>query len=258
VIDPSVVVLAAVAAFFYVRGSHAVPLRRRISFFAGLAAVCVALCRWMEGAAATRFSAHMAQHMILLLVAPPLLAYGRPLLAFMMSTSSGTRHAIRRIETRFEGALRVAGHPVFVGALYTTVLWIWHAPVLYQAAIRNAPVHSLEHLTFLLTGVMFWGTVIGPGTKRRVSYPAALGLIFSTMLPGVWLAMILTFAPHLVYPVYGAHAGALADQELAGAVMWAPMAFVSSVVIGALFLRWFRLLDLRSEVRPAVRVEGQP
>jgi putative membrane protein len=254
-IDPSVVTLAAIVAFVYVRGARSalVSRRRRLSFLAGLACVCIALSPYVEGAAATRFSAHMAQHMVLLMLAPPLIVYGRPALALLMSVSVRTRRFVRRL-----GGMRVLTHPVLVGVSYTAALWIWHLPAAYQGAIRSAPVHSLEHLTFLAVGILFWGAVIGAGTKRRVSYPAALALTFATMLPGVWLAMILTFAPHLVYPVYGAHAGALSDQELAGAIMWAPMALISSVTIGVVFLRWFRVLDVRNAVRPAVRVAGQP
>jgi cytochrome c oxidase assembly factor CtaG len=264
-IDPSVVVLAAIVAFFYVRGVRivrhdAIPVRRRVSFFAGLLAVCVALSRYVEGAAATRFSAHMVQHMILLTVAPPLLVYGRPTLALLMSMSLPARRKVRELESGgpVSFVLRVGGHPAVVGGLYTVALWSWHLPAAYQEAIRSAPVHASEHLTFLAIGLLFWGTVIGAGTRRRVSYPAALALVFATMLPGVWLAMILTFAPHLVYPVYGSHAGALADQELAGALMWAPMALISAVAIGALVLRWFRVLDMRNEVRPKIRIAGQP
>ncbi len=264
-IDPSVVAIAAVVAFFYVRGVRivrrdAIPMRRRVSFFAGLLAVCVALSRYFEGAATTRFSAHMAQHMILLTVAPPLLVYGRPTLAFLMSMSLGARRRVRRLESRGPASfvLRVGGHPAVVGGVYTAALWSWHLPGAYQEAIRSSPVHALEHTTFLAIGLLFWGTVIGASTRRRVSYPAALALVFATMLPGVWLAMILTFAPHLVYPVYGSHVGALSDQELAGALMWAPMALISATAIALLFLRWFRLLDMRNEVRPSVRIAGQP
>ena len=264
-IDPSVVALSVIVAFFYVRGVRivrrdAIPIRRRVSFFAGLLALCVALSRYVEGAAATKFSAHMAQHMILLVVAPPLLVYGRPALALLMSMSLSTRRRVRHIESGDPAGfvLRVGGHPAVVGALYTVALWSWHLPAAYQEAIRSAPVHVGEHLTFLAVGLLFWGTVIGAGTRRRVSYPAALALVFATMLPGVWLAMILTFAPHLVYPVYGSHAGALADQELAGALMWAPMALISSVAIGTLVLRWFRVLDMRNAARPEIRIAGQP
>jgi cytochrome c oxidase assembly factor CtaG len=261
-IDPSVVALVVVAGFFYVRGScvAAIPSRRRASFFAGLFAVCVALSRYVEGAAATRFSAHMVQHMILLTLAPPLIVYGRPAFAIIMSLSTVARRTLRAIgkqpPARF--VLRAGGHPVVVAALYAVALWTWHLPAAYQEAIRVAPVHALEHLTFLAIGMLFWGTIIGAGTRRRTSYPAALALTFATMLPGVWLAMVLTFAPHLVYPVYGAHAGALSDQELAGALMWAPMALISSVTIALLFLRWFRVLDVRDEVRPTARIAGQP
>ena len=181
----------------------------------------------------------MAQHMLLLVVAPPLIVYGRPLLAFVIGCSVPTRRVLQRFEHRLP--LNVLGHPAVVWTAYTGVLWTWHLPGLYQAAVGSSGVHVLEHAMFLGVALLLWGTVIGAGTRRRVTYGAALALAFTTMLPSVWLAMIISFAPHPLYPVYGS----LSDQQFAGAVMWAPMALGSMVTVGVLVLRFIRMYDMR-------------
>lgn len=235
-----ILLLLALVTFVYVRGARGViGSRRVVSFVVGLVAIAVALSPFAQDLAARRFSAHMTQHMVLLMVAPPLLVYGRPALAILMGLSRGTRSAVRTLETRLGSVLRVVGHPALVWAAFTGVIWLWHLPRLYQGALSSPSVHGLEHVMFLAVGLTFWGTIIGAGTRRRVSYAGAVALAFLTMLPSVWLAMILSFSPRVVYPVYGS----LADQQLAGAIMWAPMAVSTMVVIAVLVLRWFRTLD---------------
>jgi putative membrane protein len=234
----ALVVLAAVA---YARGAGVLPLRRIASFIAGLFVVLVALSPWLDRAAHERFSAHMAQHMLLLTVAPPLIVYGRPLFAWMMSLSRSSRRVIARAESRVSRVIDVVAHPAFVWAAYTGVVWVWHFPRLYEAAVVSSGVHVLEHATFFGAGVLVWGTLIGAGTRRRVGYAPALALAFLTMLPSVWLAMILSFAPRAIYDAYPS----LADQQLAGAIMWAPMALGSMLTVGALFVRWLRSYEMR-------------
>lgn len=236
------IVIVLLVGFVYVRGARGVlPARRIASFLAGLMAIAVALSPQMQHLAARRFSVHMTQHMVLLMLAPPLLVYGRPVLAFLMGLSRESRTAVHSLEGRARGVLRFVGHPVSVWTAFTGVLWLWHLPRLYQGALSSPVVHGFEHASFLVVGLAFWATVIGAGTRRRVSYAGALALAFLTMLPSVWLAMILSFSPRVVYPVYGS----LPDQQLAGAIMWAPMAVATMVIVGALVVRWFRVLDRR-------------
>jgi putative membrane protein len=249
------------AAMLYWRGAvrmpGALPRRRAASFYVGLVVLAGALSSPVESRAGTRLSAHMVQHLVLLLVAPALIAYGRPVVVTLLALPLRARRAIGRLEraAAVRKAKKVVGHPVTAWALVASVLWTWHQPDLYQAAVGGGVVHALEHATFFGAALVFWRAVIDAGPRRRVSYGAALLLVFGTLVQSGWLAMVLSFAPQVVYPVYGDGPQALADQQLAGVIMWVPMTAVFVVAIVALFVRFFGALDARvrrDEARDAI------
>jgi putative membrane protein len=206
-------------------------------FLAGLLAVGVALCSPVDDAAASSLTVHMAQHVLLIGVAPPLLVAGRPLVPLLWALPSRSRIRLSRAHRRV--AHSVAGRPAAIAAaavLQTALVWVWHAPPLYQGALRHAAAHGLEHATYLLAGLAFWWAVAG--VPRRSTYGAGVLALFVSAFPLTLLgaAMALAHAPW--YPVY-AHGGApLESQQLAGVVMWAygGMAIVAGAC--ALFAGW--------------------
>jgi len=201
-----------------------------------------------------RLSTHMVQHMILIMVSAPLLALaapGRPLLA-------GMPRALRARLVRVARRLPLGGllTPHFAWAAHIALLWAWHMPAAYDAALRNELVHYAEHACFLGTAWLFWWH-LATVTRHRLRGPVALLYVVAAVPPGAALGALLTFPDHPLYPLQAAHALAagvnpLTDQRIGGIVMWVPLDLAYMALAVWLFLRWFRTLDReqRSEVLP--------
>ncbi|SFE81875.1 cytochrome c oxidase assembly protein [Blastococcus tunisiensis] len=248
--DPVVVagLLLALWAYLRGRGRRAVDGERwRARCFGGaLVAIAVALLSPLDAVSGALASAHMVQHLLLTLIAAPLLVLSAPGARLVRGSPAAVRRAIgplrRRLRLgRVAHALR---HPGTAWLLHVGTFWAWHAAVLYDAAVRNTAVHALEHATFLLTGVLFWRTVIG---VRAARVPAGLGvlLLFGLAMSSALLSLLLTFGRSPWYTAYGetTHVwglAPLADQQLAGAIMWVPAGLVHVVVAVGLLVAWIR------------------
>jgi putative membrane protein len=221
--------------------------RRAVAFYGGLVILAAALMSPLDSLAHTLFSGHMAQHLLLMVVAAPLLVYGRPTAALVAGLPEGGRDMVRRSGLRgpgARGAARALTKPVVVWIIGTLALWAWHMPALYDAALAHEPLHVLEHASFLGAAVLFWSVVLSSGPRRGVPRPLAIVLVFASGIQSSALGAVLLFAST---PLYGVHAeGArvwdvspLSDQQLAGALMWSPPALLYIVVMGWLLVRWF-------------------
>jgi len=237
--EPGVVLAFAAAAVVYGRGRRRLGPRprRTVAFVAGLAALALALISPLDGHASHRFAAHMAQHLLLMIVAAPLLVRARP--AAALTAGLPKTIALRRHHPRLD----VLTHPLVVWGLGTVVLWAWHMPVLYEAALASDLLHAAEHATFLATAYLFWWFVL----RRRTPRPVATLVVFATGVQSSALGAVLVFASAPLYP--GRTAG-LADQQLAGALMWGPPAFVYLVTMGWLLVRWFGELERLAPIVP--------
>jgi cytochrome c oxidase assembly factor CtaG len=234
--------------------------RRTASFVAGLAVVAVAVAPPLEAAAGRRLSVHMTQHLLLVLLAAPLLARARPGTVLLEALPRAARARVGRTLHRplWHALRRAATNPVLVLTLSVGGFWAWHLPRLYEAALRNSAVHILEHATFLGGAVLFWSIVFDPGPRRRLSLGATCGFVFAAMLTNIWLAAGLAFASTPLYvPYQGAGAArALADQQLAGVIMWLPADIVYFVTLGMLFRRLLRDVEGRVRRREAAAAAG--
>jgi putative membrane protein len=275
-IDPGVTAVLSLAGIDYAtalvirwRRHHRLPARRRhiAGFAAGLTVLAVALASPLHVLASERFAAHMIQHLLLILVAAPLVVSGRPATVVLGAVPPGRRRALHRATSTgpWRSLTAVLAHPVVVWALGTGVLWAWHLPTLYELALRNDAVHAAEHATFLGTAALFWGLVIGAGRRRGpMGRPAALALTFATALAGSALGAALTFAAAPLYPLQAARAAAagvppLEDQQLAGVLMWVPPGVVYLVTMATLLVRWFAALEVRSDGDvPSPALLGEP
>ena len=251
-LDPLVVLGLALAGLAYLRGRtpghREGDVRRARCFAAALGAIAVALVSPLDAMAGALASAHMVQHVLLLLVAAPLLALAAPSSAILRGCPLAVRRAAGRWRRRLgltHDRLRGLGHPVTVWLLHTATIWLWHAAVLYDAALDNELVHAIEHATFLVTAVLFWRVVLGARTAGRV--PAGLGalLVFAMGMQSVFLSVLLTFARAPWYEGYADTTAPwglapLADQQLAGVIMWIPAGGVSLAASPALFATWVR------------------
>jgi len=217
---------------------------RVASFLLALLVLAVALGP-LDGPADRRFSVHMAQHMLLVVVAAPLLAAGAPgvPLLLVLPVRWRARFSRARVALRRAPVLRALYLPVSAWVLQVAVLWGWHLPGAYQAALDSPWLHELEHALLVVTAWMFWWHVLSAG-RRRMSGLVAVVYSFAATMPMAALGAVLTLAPRPLYPGLAAQAAAagidpLTDQQLAGLIMWVPPDVVYLAMTVALFLPWF-------------------
>jgi putative membrane protein len=184
------------------------------------------------------FTAHMIEHEIVMVVAAPLLVAGRPLGAALWAFPDGLR---RRLAGPAQGKLwRWLSLPLTATVLHGLAIWVWHLPPLFDATVTHVGLHRAQHLSFLLSGLLFWWALL-----RRAHPAAAATHLFVTMLHTGVLGALLTFMPRVLYTQQTAHAAlwgltALEDQQLAGLVMWVPGGTVYAGLMLVLLTRWIR------------------
>jgi cytochrome c oxidase assembly factor CtaG len=261
-LEPVLLLGLLLAVLAYRRGQtggrrRAADVWRARCFAGGLVALGVALVSPLDALAGALASAHMVQHVLLLLVAAPLLALAAPSSTLLRGSPLAVRRATGRWRRRLgltHGRLRVLRHPVAVWLLHVATLWFWHAAVPYDAALDSSVVHVLEHASFLVTGLLFWRVVLG-GRRRAGQVTHGLGvlLVFAMAMQSVFLSALLTFARTAWYSGYAATTAAwgldpLADQQLAGAIMWIPAGLVYLAAGLTLMVMWVRSTELESTI----------
>ncbi|HET7694811.1 MAG TPA: cytochrome c oxidase assembly protein [Vicinamibacterales bacterium] len=225
-------------------GRRGLPTLSVAAFAAGwlvAAAALVSPIAWLSG---ILFSVHMTQHTLLMLIAAPLMAFGRPLFAFLWAFPAARRE---RISTAFRGARflrlwRSATAPLAAFLIQAAALWMWHLPVLYQAALADESVHAVQHLSFVAAASLFWWAMVH-GRYGRQGYGLAVVYVFLTAIHSGALGALLTVAPSPWYSYYVSQGAAwrvdpLGDQQLAGLLMWIPAGVVFIVLGLALFAAW--------------------
>jgi len=260
--DLAVLTLLAVLGLLYAVGSWRLARRNaslrlveRAGFWVGWAAMVAAVAPPLDTAAAQRFSMHMIQHELLMLVGAPLMIVGRPIVPWLWALLDGVRATA--------GAALQAGSvasvwrwftfPLVAWALHGFTLWVWHLPALYEAAVRHEGIHAFQHATFVATAVFFWWGLVY-GRYGRVAYGASVLYVFTTMVHSGVLGALFTLSTRPFYGVYRDRAEALAidptrDQQLAGLYMWIPASVVLMLFGLALALAWLSEAERRSRVR---------
>jgi putative membrane protein len=230
---------------------------RAVSFFAGLLTLAFALLSRLDEWSATSFAFHMTQHEILMLVAAPLLVLGRPLPMFLWALPSGMRAGTARVTRSIpvQGTWAVLMAPITAWLFHAIALWAWHAPALFDAALRSTAIHDLQHLTFLLSALVFWAALIEE--REREHRGAAVLYLFTTTVHTGVLGALLTFASHPWYSAYADFVpqwplSPLEDQQLGGLIMWIPASMVYVGVGLALLAQWIRKSDSGMPMQPDV------
>lgn len=221
---------------------------RAALFVAGLLLLAAALLPPFDELADEYFSAHMAQHLVLLVVAPPMLAASQAHLVLLHAFPLPFRRSFGRTVARVPG-LRIAAHHSstiwFVCLSSVAVLWFWHLPQVYDWAREHEAVHDAEHLLFLATELAFWRVILFRREKQLSRAAAALILVGMSVQGGL-LAALITLAGKPLYVSYGTDAASVADQALGGVMMW--------VLAGSVYLIAFAFLFARALARaPSVR-----
>jgi putative membrane protein len=225
-----------------------------LAFGAGLVVLAVLLALPLHAWGRLRFTPHMIEHELLTLVAAPLLAAGGAGVPWLFALPPSWRRQVGRwlARDRLRRLWRRVSHPAAAWALHGAALWLWHAPALFEAALRSEVVHYLQHVSLLATALLFWASVLPRRADARTRLVGMFSL-FATSLHATLLGALLTLSPLIWYASYVAAAtpgglSALEDQQLAGLVMWVPGGLV---YVGAALAICAGLL--RDDGAPALR-----
>jgi putative membrane protein len=256
-LEPLVLFSLASTSWLYGRGTRRVWARAGrgrgvsvanvVSFVAGQTIVIVALVSPLDSLGGTLLSAHMAQHGLLAGIAPPLLLMGRPGVAFAWGLSPfGTTQPWMPLWRSLNRLQRAFSATAVVTVLHGVAIWLWHAPALFGAAVGNDWVHALQHASFFAASLLFWHALLYRPSLQHAA--AAAAAAFATFMHTGLLGGLVTMAPAPLYAVYVGRTeswglSALADQQLAGLLMWIPLGlpylaaglFLGSRLLGSAF-----------------------
>jgi putative copper resistance protein D len=228
-----------------------VPRWRIAAWLAGVAALAIALVSAVDVYAESLFTVHMAQHLLLAMVAPPLLALGAPMTLALRAASPNIRRSVL-LPVLHSWPVKAISWPPVGWTFFAVVMWATHFSPLFDAALENEALHSVEHLLYLMAGVLFWWPVIGADPMRWRLRPVARMAYLAAQMPfNTAVGLAIYFAPTILYPHYASLGRTwgpdpLTDQQLAGIVMWG---FGDVILLGALILAvegWLRADEKRS------------
>ena len=246
--EPVVLAPVLVAAALYARGFRPLARRmpdrfgaaRQVAFMGGLATLLIAASAPLDELSRALLQAHMTQHLLLMLVAPPLLWMGAPVAPALLGLPRPLRRGVARAlgSPAVRHLARALAHPALGWTAFVVAFWAWHAPALYDLALRSDFWHHVEHACFFAAALFFWRPVI-LAWPARSPWPrwAMIPYLVLAEFQNTTLAAILTFSDRVIYPAYGSvprlwGIGALEDQSIAGAIMWVPgsLAFLLPVL----------------------------
>lgn len=254
--EPGVVIGITIPALWYAYGvrslwrsagrGRGIGLMQISAFAAGLFTLVVALVSPLDAMGDMLFSAHMVQHLLLILVAAPLLVLGKPALPVLWSLPATARRRAGHWwhhATMTRSIASTLTNPGVAWALHVADLLFWHISTPYGWTLRSESIHALEHASFVGTAVLFWWAVLQPTGRRRLSYGMSVLYVSAAGMVMSALGAILTFAPSPWYVGYLTttaewHLTPLQDQQLGGLIMWIP---ASVVYLGAacwFFVKW--------------------
>jgi len=261
--EPSILIGTALITGLYLYAIG--PLRKRlypneqvktgqtITFLLGVLIMFLALVSPLDELGdAYLFSAHMVQHLCLTIIGPPLLLLGTPEWLVKPALHNKVVFNIAKVLT----------YPAVAFVLYNADFWLWHAPPLYNATLENQNIHILEHLTFIIFGVLYWWPIFSPSKDLpRLQIGGQILYLFLSGMPSVLLGAGLTFTPPLYAPYIAAPRlwgiSAATDQQLGGLIMWIPVSIAYIVIMSVLFIRWMLQQEAEQQAMEAEAYEKQ-
>jgi putative membrane protein len=276
-LEPGVVVALSVTAWAYLRGlgalwrsagsGHGIRRWEAGAFAGGWIVLLLALVSPLHRLGSVLFSAHMAQHELLMVVAAPLLVLGRPLVPFIWALPMRWRRAVGDWATAapVQATWGLLTLPLVAWTLHAIAIWLWHAPALFDATLTSELIHTLQHLSFLGTGLLFWWALLR-GHSGRLGRPAAVLYLFTTSVHTTVLGALLTFSSRPWYSLYGSSTAVwgltpVEDQQLAGLIMWVPAGLaylIAALVIAASWLNEPEKTEWTERTRGGVGADDQP
>lgn len=241
---------------------------RLLFYWLGLIALTLSLMSPLDLLAEQLFYMHMIQHLLMTMVAAPLLLLANPMAFVLWGLPQRARRQVGRVlsyalhrKSRFRTALRAATTPGICWMIMVALLWGWHDPNLYNGALRHAFVHDLEHIAFFGSAALYWWHATGaaPRIHRLMPRVVRVGYLLAgvpvTMAPGI----VISFSSKVLYTYYETvprlpaplGISAIDDQILGGIIMWVPGSMM--FIIGALVViaRWLQDEEEKKVLHPA-------
>jgi len=261
--EPSILIGTVLITGFYLYAIG--PLRKRyfpdepvktgqtVSFLLGILFMFLSLVSPLDELGDSYlFSAHMVQHLVLTVVGPPLLVIGTP--GWFIKPLVRNKIAFR--------VAKALTYPAVAFVLYNVDFWLWHAPPLYNATLENQNIHILEHLTFIVFGILNWWPIFSQSKDLpRLSIGGQVLYLFLSGMPSVLLGAGLTFSPPLYAPYIAAPRvwgiSAATDQQLGGLIMWVPVSISYIVIMSVLFIRWMQQQEAKQLAQEREAYEKQ-
>jgi cytochrome c oxidase assembly factor CtaG/ferredoxin len=253
-LDPWLLIPALVIGLLYARGWRRQYKRapdrfgfpQLASFYAGLITVLFALISPLDTFAGWLLTVHMIQHLLLMMVAPPLILYGNPYLPLLAGMprrflKDGIAPFLASVALRKVG--RFVTHPVFCWTAFGFTSIAWHTPPMYQLALSSATWHAVEHLSFLTTALLFWSPIIQPyPLVPQMPRWTVIAYLFLADFQNTALSAFLMFYERVLYPAYATvpritSLTPLEDQAAAGAIMWVAGSVVFLVPVGLVTIK---------------------
>ena len=269
-LPPVATVTIELSAVMYLRGWWLlrragvpfVPTWRAVAFLSGLLTLWIALASPIDAVNGLLLSAHMLQHMLLMMIAPPLLLLGAPFVPMMRGLSGLVTRTLAAPIVNFVNGIAVGqvGHaltnPITGALLMSLVMFAWHTPSLYELALRSESWHEVEHASFLLASLIFWWPVVLPWPGRgQWARWAMVPYLLIADLQNTVLSAILAFSDRVLYPSYAGAPrifglSAMEDQVAAGAFMWVAGSLAFIVPAIALTIQCLSTRTLRHSPPP--------
>jgi putative membrane protein len=257
--EPVVLVLAAVAVGGWLLLGRRVTRRhpahppsgwRDAAFLGGVATLVIALTSPIEAYEGQLFSVHMLQHMLIELVAAPLLLLGAPATLALRAASPSVRR--RLLSILHSRVVAVISFPLLAWMVFAAVNWGWHFSSLYDQALEIPWLHDVQHVTFLGAALLFWWPVVGADpTRWRLPHPVRLFYLFLAMPQNSFLGIALMSAPASLYPHYLTNGRTwgptpAVDLSIGGMLMWVGGDVVFLLSMGLVVAAWVRAEDRRT------------
>jgi putative copper resistance protein D len=234
-----------------------VPVWRIAAWLSGVAVVVVALSSAIDLYADDLLSVHMIQHLLLAMIAPPLLALGAPVTVLLRVASPATRRRLI-LPLLHARLVRLIASPIVAWILFTVAMGATHFSPIYEAALENPTIHLVEHLVYLATGVLFWWPVVAADpVPFRLGFGARIAYLGLQMPVNAAVGLAIYFAPTVLYAHYATierawGPDAFTDQQIGGVLMWGAGDVILLAAIPLVVAAWMRA-DARQSHRADAR-----
>ncbi len=231
-------------------GSHTIVSRgQATAYLSSLGILFFALLSPLHALSEELASAHMVQHMLLMVVAAPLFVLGSPGTVLIWGFEKNWRPAVANWRRWVD--VELLQRPLVAWVIYAAALWLWHLPAAYQAALVDPLVHDAQHLSFFAAACLFWRVTLNPSARHHLHPLTAVGFLFTTSLHAMLLGVFMALSPAVWYEIYAARTQMWGltpheDQQLAGLIMWMPACLIYPAAAAASLGRWLSRLAASS------------